>query len=532
MSWCLFIDNEAIDGGALYLWTNCTASLEYCNFTNNVAADAGGAINLQNSALLLLSTHLAFNNASSGGSLSSVNSSLEVYSSSVVHGRAGIIGGAMHLRASSVAIEVTQIQSNSAMEDWGGMSAIQGSFINASGMVLESNSARNAGGGICVASASSLVCYLCQVHRNRAFSGAGLYTNSDNAIPIVAQFQDSSFENNTAVSYGGGIEFEGPHNRSIKCSVPGVTCGHVILLNTSFIDNFANHSGAAVLTTDPRRVLISCEYNQTRIREFLTEQAFNSLDIIHPKRLCPNWRRNRISNEAYGDIVGTYGQDVSLSIAPDEEVRLTGSIEQGLVLENVNSGRQLPVIQVTVLDGFGVGPAPTNPFTFEASLSSPDDFFLGVYPTNITAGSGSFSRVVGLSTPGNYSIKFTFENEALEPMVVAVLVRRCQVGEEPTNDELTCQECDSVHYNFNPDQPGGCRPCHENANCTGRFIVPREGYWHKSPCHDNVKECLTEKACSYETRQDTLANFTQNLTNCDFNTTELDDYGKALCNEV
>jgi len=359
-----------------------------------------------------------------------------------------------------------------------------------------------------------------------------LYVFSNHSVTVVAQLQNSRFENNSAQSYGGGLVLAAPQDTRMNCTLPSFTCGHVVLINTSFADNHANHTGAAILATDANSVLIGCEYKSRSNHSFFKEQDFNYLSPIHPERLCRSWKRNRLSNANYAGVVGTYGRIIELTIDPNDEVKLSGNTETGLVLENVSSGKQLPAINVTILDGFGAGPAPTVIPSFGSSLSSPDGFFRGLYPTNISAGSGNFSDVAGFAILGNYTLEIEFDNPAFENVKVAVIVRECQVGEEATRDRLTCQECDSVNYNFNPQIPSGCTQCPTGGNCTGRFIAPKKGHWHRSPCHDTVQKCLIEDACTYQNRAEVLTNFTSDSNDCSINQTTIDSYNDALCNEV
>jgi len=285
------------------------------------------------------------------------------------------------------------------------------------------------------------------------------------------------------------------------------------------------------LTTAPSRVLLDCDYGRRR-QQFINKTYFSSLEIIDPERLCPSWKRNRVSSIEHGDVVGTYGQESLLSISSSDEVRLVQRESRMYVLENVSGGKQLPDIIVTILDGFGKGPAPTLPYSFDARLSSPDEFFRGSYAANISAGYGRFPDVVGFVSPRNYTLEITSNNSALRNVMVKVIVRECRVGEEPTKDRRTCQDCDAFTYNFNSSVVGGCKECPESGDCTGRFIVPNKGYWHNSPCHDHIKECLVEYACNYETRRDVLTNFTQNFTLCNTNETTLEAYRAKQCNKV
>lgn len=524
--------NKAKQGGALYVSEKCNASLENSSLIGNVAVDNGGAIHVENSSMSLVATSLKSNFAAKGGALFSLEASLKISNSCFERNLASKNSGALLLEVTDARLEDIRIKSNQAFKECGGIQAVDRSNISASNLVVMSNSAGAMGGGICVANGSSLLCDLCSIVNNTALSGGGLYVFSNHSVTVVAQLQSSRFENNSAQSYGGGLVLAAPQDRRMNCTLSPLTCGHVVLLNTSFADNHANHTGAAILATDANRVLIGCEYKSRSNQSFLKEQDFNSLSPIHPERLCRSWKRNRLSNENYAGVVGTYGQEIVLAIDPIDEVKLSGNNETGLVLENVSSGKQLPAINVTILDGFGVGPAPTVIPSFGSSLSSPDGFFRGLYPANISAGSGNFSDVAGFAIPANYTLEIEFDNPAFESIVVKVIVRECQVGEEPTRDRLTCQECDSVNYNFNPQIPSGCTLCPIGGNCTGRFIAPKKGHWHKSPCHDTVQKCLIEEACTYQNRHEVLINFTSDYTDCNINETTIDSYNNALCNEV
>lgn len=64
-----------------------------------------------------------------------------------------------------------------------------------------------------------------------------------------------------------------------------------------------------------------------------------------------------------------------LNMSSSNGVILVGSRESGYVLENVRSGNQIPTINVIVLDGYVLGPAPTVPHSFNAQLSAPNGFF-------------------------------------------------------------------------------------------------------------------------------------------------------------
>eukprot|EP00210_Caulerpa_lentillifera_P003968 g3787.t1 len=520
-----------INGGAINVDTESSLNLSYINFSSNKASN-GGAVFLFDSKTLMESIRFISNNASIGGAFFSTNSTTNITDSTFEANHVEEFGGAVYLKESNATLQNTIMQSNEATKDCGGIYAAEVSHLDARNFIVQSNFAGNEGGGICVGNGSSILCYSCQISNNRADSGAGMFIHSNNSIPIVAQLQNSQFENNSAQSYGGGLVLNQQSNTSTNCNSSSVTCGHIILLNTNFKDNYANHTGAAILTSQAGGILIDCEYRGRRIESLLNQSDFRFLESLNPSPLCSKWTGNKLSNDEYEGIVGTFGKEIKLSIAPDdEEVKLIGDTKSGYVFENVTSGRRLPNIIITILDEFGMGPTPTFPNVFEARLSSPNGLFRGLYPANITDGSGNFSEVVGFAIPGNYTIKINSDNSNIQTLEAMVIVRECQVGEEPTNDGLTCQACDAFSYNFNPLEIGGCKECPSAATCKGRFIIPKKGYWHKSPCHNSLQKCLVEEACSYDNRNDTIMKFTNNYTSCSTNETDLEAYNQALCNE-
>lgn len=327
----------------------------------------------------------------------------------------------------------------------------------------------------------------------------------------------------------GGLLFGRSLNISIDCNASNMTCSRIALVNTYFVQNFAGVSGSAIWTTDPHGVLVSCGPIKPH-DDIIDRDGHSPLVFVHPKRLCPSWTGNRLARDAPGDVVGTYGRALSFSTSLENEVHVIGDVESGFVLKNVASGRQLPMILITVLDAYGNGPLPTLPPTLEATMTSPDGFVQGTILINITAGSGNFSNIVGFKRPGNYTLRIFPNTITLHEAEIVVEVRECRVGEEPTTNGELCQECDAVSYNFNPNEDGGCTPCPNDATCEGRYIIPKDGYWHKTPCHRSVKECLVEEACSYGTRQEKIINHPiSSFMDCGFNESMLVEYRDILC---
>jgi len=510
------------------------ANIIQSTFFNNTAFKRGGAIIVvQQSSLELHTTTLSENKALLGGGVHLDKFSFtQISDSYLINNSAFVYGGGLYMKLSNATFENSTFMSNFARENGGGIYAIEASQIKAEGAMLKSNLAGSQGGGISITNASSILCQSCRIAENRAFSGAGMYIHSNRSLMIVVQLQDSKFESNAAQSHGGGVELAAQQDEDSVTNDPGMAFGYMVLLNTAFESNHATFTGAAILTTDPGKVLVSCEAQGSKRSEFVQEEALRQLTAIDPRKLCSNWKNNTIASKVYEGVIGTYGNQITVALESDQEVKLAGTKETGLVLENVSSGEKLPVIYITILDSYGMGPAPTSPYSFKAEIVSTTDFLHGTYSAIISAGTGKFSKIVGFARPGEYLLKVIPTARGIKGLNLRVVVRGCYVGEEPTQDYLRCQECDSSQYNFNVSKIGGCQYCPEHANCSGNFIVPKQGYWHKSPCHESMKQCIAEKACRFRGRRQNLLNIVQNETTCEMSNATLEEYSQAQCHKV
>eukprot|EP00210_Caulerpa_lentillifera_P003940 g3760.t1 len=477
----LFLGNEAQYGGSLYAERFSNVTSTSTKFANNIASSSGGAIFISNSTLTL---------------------------------------------------DNTTVQSNEARKDCGGVCAIKVSKVLARNLTILSNTAKNVGGGIGIGNGSSILCYACNISNNNAFSGAGLHVSINDLILIVAQLQNSNFEKNSARSYGSGITFITPMNRINSCNSSNDTCGHIVLLNTNFEGNRASPNGVSIPTINTNGVLIDCKYKGGSSQDFLNQTILSSLDIYDPRKSCLQREGDLLHMSEDGDIIGTLNQVITLSIArDDDEVGLIWNAIDGYMLKNVSSGRQLPRIYITVLNGFGEDLSFSLPNSFVARLYSSDRLFYGEYFTDSFIGSGHFSNATLFARPGNYSLEIRSNLPPIWAINVTVIVRECFVGEEAIEDPFTCQSCDALSYKFAALNISGCTPCPLGGSCQGRYIVPKKGYWHKSPCHNNTQKCIVEEACSHDDRIDVLMNFTTNFTDCSMNETELEAYSEKLCNK-
>eukprot|EP00210_Caulerpa_lentillifera_P006657 g6360.t1 len=526
-----FNRNRSNQGGGLFALSMDAVDLNSLLFQNNSAKSLGGAVSifLSSNNVSVSGCNFSRNDAEIAGAFYSVLSVIIILNSHFVENKASSLGAGLVLSSCNVTMKHSVLLSNEATS-FAGMHFYYGVQLFAEGVSLVSNVALENGGGIGIDSQCSLHCLDCEFRNNVAERGAGLYIDADDSLPIVTQLQDSIFEGNNASEYGGGIHFRRPQDVRINCENADVLCSRVVLLNTIFRYNIASQTGSAILTTDPRGVLMSCNYSPQE-SHFLDQDHLSLLFVVDPHNVCKSWIGNQLTEKAVGDVVGTYGLVWVLSTDPDEEeAKITYSTDDGFVLQNVKSGAQLPVIHVSIYDAYGNGPMPTESSSFKIELYSFERYFPGTVNETITGGVGTISDITSVKPPGNYTLQITPNTVALPVLNLLIRIRQCQVGEESTRGGELCQECDVVSYNFDPKH-GNCTTCPNDANCEGRYIIPNEGFWHKSPCHVKVMRCLNDEACQYRGRQQKLANFTQDFVDCSMNTTTQNTYGVVLCHE-
>lgn len=288
-----------------------------------------------------------------------------------------------------------------------------------------------------------------------------------------------------------------------------------------------------MLLADNESVLVSSTFSEGRQEGFLDIDNNSILFPIDYHGRYDSWTGNRVLKNIAGGVVGTYGRRLALSTNSSSEFRILQANEFVFRFEGIQSGQQLPTIQITVLDAFGQSPAPTSPPSFNASIMSPDRLFQGVVTSQVTNGVGTFPEIAALRPPGKYTLKIIPQTMfSIQEATLMIQIRACRIDEEPTRGMLLCRACGNNSYNFEPTKHDGCAACPDKASCQGRYIVPEDGYWHKGPCHDNVAQCIRKDACTYADREGKLLDFSVDFTDCEFSRETLSLYGDELCSPV
>eukprot|EP00210_Caulerpa_lentillifera_P002428 g2327.t1 len=533
-----FLDNKAQNGSGLDARDQVQIQFHAFKFQGNTARTSGAAVYVQSSKKLLSFNNCTFskNSANYGAAVYANDVTINIINCSLFEYNTAREGGALHIIQTNLTLIQTIIRSNTAHDSGGGIFALNGSIVNASNLTVALNSANHTGGGIAMLSRTSLVCKSCFFKNNTASQGAGLHIMSDDSDLIVTQLDDCVFQSNIASYCGGGIDFHGPENKATSCKNSKDTCGHLVMRNTSFLGNYAELSGAALISTDLEIVRVTCASPSTH--DNITKTTLYSLQTIDPHNLCANWSENHANNKEIGKEVTSYGRKFTLRFDYKEDdyandITLVPVKEGEYRIQNLRKGAKIPDLFIEAFEVDGNIIAPTSQQMFNLVVRSEEGVVKEQHNINMTNGIGVIKgkQFDLFLDPNDYNVTLTSENPAFRNIKIVVHIRSCQAGEIMTEHGGICEDCKDLAYNFNATPGAKCQPCPNNANCKGRFITPEDDYSNQSPCSDDVKACLIREACQYPNRTSALFNITMNSTQCPVSELVRDQYDKALCNE-
>lgn len=201
------IRNSASHGAGVYATDANTSNFESVNFVENEAVQSGGGARVTGSIRVQSFNNCRFvrNTAGEGGCLAGISAELRITNmlceESIARNRGGLFFGNCN-----VTMNDTEVISNQA-HNFSGILAAENSQIFARNLSSGMNIAAEDGGGIGVVHGSFLLCRYCKFQHNMATRGAGLFIEADDSLPIVSQLQDSSVQNNSALTLGGNVQF-------------------------------------------------------------------------------------------------------------------------------------------------------------------------------------------------------------------------------------------------------------------------------------------------------------------------------------
>eukprot|EP00210_Caulerpa_lentillifera_P003978 g3796.t1 len=503
-------------------------------------ASLGGAVfSEEECTIAIYKSNFSLNKAYFGGCLYGGRSSLQVQYSKFVDNFAFEDGGCFYFESSVADFQNNSLFRNKVGTAGGGICLKLKALLISKDTIFNTNMA-DKGGGVAVLSNSRLLCHKCTFYKNTAHQGGGLYIESHINNSIVVQIQNSMFHSNNVTQFGGGMVVKTFGGRGIECTNIHTQCSWVLLLKTKFENNHAVMSGSIMLATKLDNIILGCNISidiDGRL-DFWSSISIQlklkngNLCKLYVNKGCDSWKDNLLPDEINGALIGTFGWRLNLTTNIVDKSHTIEDLTSGFVLKNVQSGVPLPKIIVVTIDGLENAHAPPFHEGNALMLHSTDGFLLQPVTFSFIDNTCTISGIIGYVKHGNYTIQISpRKDDILEATNLTIVVRKCVINEGLTLDGKFCQVCGNDSYNFHAHNDSGCILCPKNANCLGRYIIPNEGYWHKSPCQDKIKKCIVEEACKLKNREHELLKYMRSFQHCNLTNSSLGEYGEKQCNK-
>ena len=197
---CVFIDNGARNGGAIYLTEVAGAQVSGCSFEGNEAELYGGALYMQASSLVLSDSSFQDNSSTyDGGALLLTSQASAAVTDTSFHDNESDNGGAVWAEAaSSLSMQGSSVTSNSA--SIGAGLGTDSASLDITSSSFSGNAASNTGGGVSVDQTSASF-EDCNFEGNSARAGGGLALTQAGS----ASLDGCIVSGNTATDHGGGM---------------------------------------------------------------------------------------------------------------------------------------------------------------------------------------------------------------------------------------------------------------------------------------------------------------------------------------
>lgn len=178
---------------------------------------------------------------------------------------------------------------------------------------------------------------------------------------------------------------------------------------------------------------------------------------------------------------------------------------RSLLVADHASGTSLPVIKLRVVDAFGnTVRNGISDSQMKVTVSSSRGIISGQLVSTADAGIVVFDSLIVTADPDVYTLTFQPEESIVTPLLVALSIRQCRIGEHNITHGKICSVCQPGFYGFDPSVP--CQACESQAVCKGgASMVPKDGFWHSNPFSPQFHECLVPHSCSYKDREEKLS---------------------------
>ena len=524
------VDNRSQEsGGGVSVRSGSTATLRHATLRGNRASFRGGAAFAEKATLTVLSSQFTKNRAVGGGSLALRLSFANVTSSDFEKDAAETAGGSISALW-RCRLSLTDVSITSSRSKIGAGLYLSHSYLAAESLRVSRCNATESGGGLHGGFASAISCSACAFGGNTAgLLGGGVSLNATHPLRLSYNFTDSRFTKNRARRQGGALYFVRLH-REDDDGRPSGTDGTRLFLFGSRVARNAAAVGGAFFVSHPRAVKYRCAGRVPKSRSGAEAAASGLRTLDNLQTSCPEWYDN--SAETFGSFAASYARDVRPFVRYNRSDTFQPWNGTRLNVEDHRSGEALPGIRLTVVDGFGQGPAVgANETTVTAVMSSDDRFFAGSIRVALHGGEATIDDVIGFHHHGQHNISIDFSEETIPALKMVVAVRDCSFGESSEADGTFCSICSETQFSFDPR--GKCRRCPDRGDCSSKTAIhPRPGYWHSCPCSQTIEECPVSEACDFEERKGQLAEITQGLDSCALDVTFLAQYRAAQCREA
>jgi predicted outer membrane repeat protein len=202
---CVTIDAQ--DKGRVFIFADADTSTALVGFTlrGGRTSNNGGAILCRNSSPRISNCIFQDNAASSGGALFSDEASAPVVSNCLFeNNRAQIMGGAIHCTGKADYLQCA-FEGNHALLG-GGLALMQSAKLNLSGCSLQGNSAGNTGGGLHLVGSDCVIANCIFVKNWGGLGGSSLSTLDSELL-----IQNSTLYRNSSDTAGGVLAIKGKH---------------------------------------------------------------------------------------------------------------------------------------------------------------------------------------------------------------------------------------------------------------------------------------------------------------------------------
>jgi len=272
--YCTFNNNSAMDdGGAIYLGDRSFAFFSGVSFVNNSAMNGGGALSIDACEIAMNDCLFYDNDATYGGAIYIADSRLNLTNANFSMNFADSIGGAIHMTSvTRVRAKSSIFTNNVANQEGGAVYIFLASTLYADNTTFTNSIAYN-GGALSVDTNGGTRLTNCTFSQNVAINGAailvdqgGIFTNS------------TAFINNVAYGHGGAIYYTdegwGSFNDIIIANnVAGTNGGALYVFtrsmltftNSTIINNYAMENGGGIFCSDSKIDLENVMVSNNRI---------------------------------------------------------------------------------------------------------------------------------------------------------------------------------------------------------------------------------------------------------------------------